>query len=191
MHHIYHTEAILLKSTLHGEANKRVWLFTKELGLIVASVQGVRKSGAKLIGHTIDYSVLEVDLIRGREVWRLISSKNIDIPISGKERLPLTRAYVRTLSAIERFVVGEEQDDFLFNHIKDCVLVLKQNIFEAKYFDTLSLWFVFTHLGYINPKQEDKEVFGLSIFDAYKSMDEQRHKRFLLDVKKAIEQSHL
>lgn len=191
MHEIYHTEAIILKSTTHGEANKRVWLFTKEFGVIVATVQGVRKSGAKLTGHIADYAYSMVDVIRGKEVWRLISATAIAQPITGRERLPMARAYVRTLSAIERFVVGEGADEFIFSHLKECIAILIEDVFDAKLFDTLSLWKLFVHLGYIDPLDEDEIITQLSLRDSYQYMNEERHKRFLVSVKTAIEQSHL
>jgi len=75
MHAIHHTEAIVVRSEPSGEANKRIWLFTKEFGLVIAMVQGVRKPEAKLQSHITDYSVIHADLIRGKSTWRLISAK--------------------------------------------------------------------------------------------------------------------
>lgn len=191
MHQIYHTEAIVLKSTSHGEANKRVWLFTKEFGVVIATVQGVRKSGAKLASHIVDYTKVYVDLVQGKEVWRLISARSIENPLYGKERTPLARAYVRTLAAVERFLVGEGADEILYEHVQDCISVLNENRFDAKLFDTLSLWKMLVYLGYIAPSVEDEETAKTSLAEAYAYMNEVRHKRFLLSVKTAIEQSHL
>lgn len=191
MHQIYHTEAVVLKSSSHGEANKRVWLFTKELGVVVATVQGVRKSGAKLASHIVDYAKVYVDLVQGKDVWRLISARSIDTPIYGKERTSLARAYVRTLAAVERFLVGEGADTVLYEHVQACIMVLKEKNFDAKFFDTLSLWKMLVYLGYIAPAMEDEDVAKISLIEAYPYMNEVRHKRFLQSVKIAIEQSHL
>ena len=51
MHPIYHTKAVILRSQPVGEANKRYWLFTEELGLVVAVATGVRKHASKLAGQ--------------------------------------------------------------------------------------------------------------------------------------------
>lgn len=191
MHQIYHTEAIVLKSVAHGEANKRVWLFTKELGVIVATVQGVRKVSAKLSSHIIDYSYIYADLVRGKEVWRLISARVLSHPIYKKERTPLARAYIRTLAAIERFLVGEGVDENIYKHVQECSELLIDSRVDAKLLDTLSLWKLFVHLGYIAPDTEDEDIMNLSLIEGYAHMDESRHKRFLAVVKIAIEQSHL
>ncbi len=48
MHHIYHTEGIILGSKNYGEAGKYYSIFTRDLGMIYASAQGVRKMSSKL-----------------------------------------------------------------------------------------------------------------------------------------------
>ena len=42
MHHIYETNAFVLKNIPHGEADAMLTLFTEELGLIRALAQGIR-----------------------------------------------------------------------------------------------------------------------------------------------------
>ena len=48
MHHIYHTEGIILGSRNFGEAGKYYYIFTRDLGMITAGAQGVRKMSSKL-----------------------------------------------------------------------------------------------------------------------------------------------
>lgn len=55
MHPIHHTEAIIIRSEPANEANKRIWLLTREFGLLIVMVQGVRKSTAKLQSQLTDY----------------------------------------------------------------------------------------------------------------------------------------
>lgn len=191
MHVIHHTEAIVLKSTTHGEANKRVWLFTREFGLVVATVQGVRKPGAKLMGHSADYSLLRVDLVKGREVWRLISATTLLDPVTTQVRAPMVRAYVRTLSALSRFLVDEGVNDELYNHIIETIDMVQLGTFDARLFDALSLWRVFIHLGYIAIEEQDESLLTLSLSAAYDQMTEQNYARIIESIKSAIEQSHL
>ena len=47
-HHVYTTPAYLIESTPSGEANKSYLLFTKDLGMIRATAQGVRLLKSKL-----------------------------------------------------------------------------------------------------------------------------------------------
>jgi len=48
MHHIHHTEGIILESRNFGEGGKYYSIFTRDLGMVYASAQGVRKMSSKL-----------------------------------------------------------------------------------------------------------------------------------------------
>lgn len=191
MHAIHHTEAIVLKSTEHGEANKRLWLFTREFGLVVAVMQGVRKPTAKLASHSGDYCIIRADLVKGREVWRLISARTVVNPLSGHMREPMARAYVRTLSAMSRFLVDEGTHEALFEHALVCAAMLQEGGYDAKVFDALSLWRVLAHLGYIAVDERDETLLTLPLRAAYSDVTTVQHSRLIVSVKSAIEQSHL
>jgi len=71
MRHKYATEAIVLGRTPLGEASSLVWLLTRELGLVRARAQGVRKPGAKLAAPLQTLAQSDVILLKGKEGWRL------------------------------------------------------------------------------------------------------------------------
>ena len=148
MHTIYHTDAIVLKSMLAGEANRRVWLFTRELGLVVALVQGVRKAEAKLKSHIVEYSYIRADLVRGKEVWRLINAETISTPLGGIIDTDRARSFVRILLSIERFVIDEGPHEALFDHVAECAACLADESLPVKAYDTVAIWRVFVLLGY-------------------------------------------
>lgn len=191
MHHIYHTEAIIIRSEPAGEANKRVWLFTEELGLVVATVQGVRKATAKLQGHLSDYSVIAADIIKGKSVWRLVSAHSITTPLAGKERTPLARAFVRTLTFLERFLIGEGIQDELFHHIMDCVDVVQSGTADARYVDALSLWKMLVLLGYGAVEEQDTALFTLPLGQAVLLLNDDRVQYLIKKATNAITSSHL
>ena len=74
MYHIHHTEGIILSSKNYGEAGKYYSLLTRDLGLINASAQGVRKISSKLRFVLQDFSYIKVDLVHGKDFWRLTSA---------------------------------------------------------------------------------------------------------------------
>ena len=202
MHPVYHTDAIVIKSTSVGEANKRVWLFTREFGYIMALVQGVRKSGAKLQSHISDYSVIHADLVKGRAVWRLVSARMLENPLTSNTRSPFARGYVRTLAAIDRFLVGDGADEKVFAHLRDCArFVMEQGSaglgagesasFAQKGFDTISLWRLLAMLGHVAVEPEDERLATVPIAEALALADEKTIKRLIAAVNEAIEQSQL
>jgi len=191
MHTIHHTEAVIVRSEPSGEANKRIWLFTQEFGLLIVMVQGVRKPEAKLQSQLSDYSVISADLIKGKSAWRLISATMVEVPLRAKERSSLARAYVRTITLLERFLIGEGSHDELFGHIIACGAIVQQGNGDARAFDALSLWKVLVLLGYIAVADADEPLFTLPLDQAMALLDESRIKKLIRSATDAISYSHL
>src|SRR3989344_2260267 len=78
MHHIYHTEGIILGSRNFGEAGKYYNVFTRDLGMIYATAQGVRKISSKLRFVLQDFVYLKIDLVQGKDFWRVTSVSKTD-----------------------------------------------------------------------------------------------------------------
>src|SRR6185369_4009724 len=73
-HHIHHTQGFILGSTAVGEANRYITIFTRELGVIGAVEQGIRKIDSKLRYGLQDYAYVRADVIRGKHSWRITSA---------------------------------------------------------------------------------------------------------------------
>lgn len=190
MHPIIHTEAFVLKSIESGEANKRVWLFTKDFGLIVATVQGVRKSTAKLKSHIIDYCYINVDLVKGRDVWRLVSAQVINNPFVGNYNKLRARSYIRALSLVERFCVEEGGELELFVHLSNILNRLKTASENPNLFDTIVLWKILVLLGYLELGSDSQKLFYIDL-DDIDSIPEYISKSLIKDVTDAINRTHL
>lgn len=88
MYNIYNTDGIILKSFNIGEADKFFLIFTRELGLIEAIAQGIRKIESKNRYGLQDFSVSNISLVRGREVWRItniIPQENLFSVFNGED----------------------------------------------------------------------------------------------------------
>jgi DNA repair protein RecO len=190
MHIVHHTDAFILKTTPAGEANKFVWLFTREFGLIMATVQGVRKSGAKLSMHLSEYSLASVDLVQGKDVWRLVNIVQIQNPFLGHYHGELGRSYVRTLAAVQRFCQGEERHEELFDHLASCLNSLADNL-DAKSFDTLSLWRVMVLLGYGAVPDPYQNLLLSPFTDAVRELTPQARTQLVRDMNTVIKEGQL
>ncbi len=190
MHPIIHTEAFVLKSIESGEANKRVWLFTRDFGLIVATVQGVRKSTAKLKSHIIDYCYINVDLVKGRDVWRLVSAETINNPFIGSYDKLRARSYIRALSLVERFCVEEGGEIDLFNHLIQVLKTLKSSSDNPNLFDTIVLWKILVLLGYLELSPDSEKLFYIGL-EEISSVSDSLSKTLIKDVTDAINRTHL
>jgi DNA repair protein RecO len=190
MHTIHHCEAFIVKSAESGEANKRVWLFTKEFGLVMASVQGVRKPGAKLRSHLTDYTLVDVDIVKGRDVWRLVNAKVKTNPfVAGYDELR-ARSYIRALGLIARFCVEEGEEPELFGHLETVLKTLKIKSENPQFFDAIVLWKILILLGYLEITEDLQNLFFtplLEIIDPPESI----LKKIIKDVTDAINRTHL
>jgi len=194
MHTIHHTRAVILKSLASREADKIYWLFTEDFGLVVAVATGVRKSGAKLMSQLIDYSFVDVDLVKGREVWRVVSATPQYVPLEGHTTHPLARAYVRILATLERFVIDEGAHPELFAQMYDAAEMLRQSDARAadpKQYDTLMIWRILASLGYVSTDLLEQHLHTLPLREALVYLDETKTKKLIMEVNATIKETHL
>lgn len=193
-HHIYHTRGIILSSSATGESNRFYKIFTEELGLIGAHAQSVRIEKSKLRFVLQDFSVVTLDLVRGKEMWRIVSagaSKPLDDIKKSPAQLTLLARYFTFLA---RLLQGEGRDQELFDEILRVVDFLEKSVVSNSLtpaFEGLTTLRVLVHLGYMDPF--DYEIF-LDSSD-YKTATltefEKIRPRALLKIVSAMNASHL
>ncbi len=124
-HHIYHTRGIVIEAINVREANKNYWIFTRELGMVLATAQGVRLSTSKLRFSLQPLSISEVSLVRGRAGWRVVNAREISNIYWQIKDVPQSVAMIsRVLSLVRRLVNGEEKNEALFDHLSEGLIYL-------------------------------------------------------------------
>src|SRR3989338_7177311 len=108
MHHIYHTEGIILGSRNFGEDGKYFYILTRELGLVTASASGVRKMSSKLRYILRDFAYLKLDLVRGRDFWRLTSDTKTNTLQNFSERPEIFAVVSNIARLLRRLLSGED-----------------------------------------------------------------------------------
>ena len=114
---IYKTEAVILRITPHGEANSDVTFFTRELGKITARVQSARKSESKMRMHLTRYNQVMIDVVRGKNTWRLTGITSLG-PIRALKDPYFLKAWHRIMLLLEHLIRGEEAHSELFDFLK-------------------------------------------------------------------------
>lgn len=149
---IHTTPALVLSSQPYREADRLYSLLTRELGLIRASAQGVRKEHSKLRGSLEPISLSTVSFVKGKEFWRITSSsveENISIKLN-KDR-KLLGAISRALALLEKMVQGETPHPELFDALEKLVKeAVKNRVEDTKDFETKLVATILAHLGYLN-----------------------------------------
>ncbi len=151
-YHLYTTRGIVIQGLPYREADKYYYLFTKDLGLILASAKSVRKIESKLRFGLNDYSVGEFSLIRGREYWKITGVKETENLSHSFIESPEKRIILaRVLSMTQKLVAGEEINTALFTVLDDAFKFLKSfsgNNEEIKVFEVVLMLRILSILGY-------------------------------------------
>jgi DNA repair protein RecO (recombination protein O) len=111
----YQTEAIIIKKTKLGEADRILTLYTPHLGKIQAVAKGVRRPRSKLSGHLelLTYSL--ISLARGRNIDTIIGSQTINSFLPLKSDLELTSYALYATELVNQFTADHVEDYPLFN----------------------------------------------------------------------------
>ncbi len=194
MHHIYHTEGIILGSRNFGEAGRYYSIFTKELGMIHASAQGVRKLSSKLRYVMQDYSYIKVDLVRGKDFWRVTSAS------STGELSDILKSYetYKIISNVSRLLVrllhGEEQNEPLFNDLLGGFYLLEQKADNKE--DLLNAEMILVlralhHLGYFSGDARLVSLVGSSWGDDMLPVAGSSRPLILAEINKALGETQM
>ena len=156
MHHIYHTHGFILSSRNSGEANKVFAIYTREMGLVRATSQGVRLAKSKLRFALQDFSYAKIDLVRGKEIWRVTSATNItSFPYARSDRQSLL-LIARIGKLIERLCDGEEESGKIFDEFIQALYLLDDSTILSTTREALELHLVLrimNSLGYIGDSE--------------------------------------
>ncbi len=114
MHHIYHTEGIILSSSSQGEAGKYYAIFTRDLGLVYATAQGVRKMSSKLRFVLQDFAYLKIDIVQGKNIFRVTNATKTNM-LEQITKTPETfKVFANIARLLKRLLAGIEPNEALF-----------------------------------------------------------------------------
>lgn len=193
-HHIYHTRGLILGSVPTGEANRFYKIFTEELGLVGASAQAIREGKSKLRYGLQDFSWVFVDLVRGKEVWRITSAREEELGSTIKSNSKILKVFARACSLVLRLVHGEDRDDALFQELVSLSSFLEHGNPSEEVLplcEVLIALRILAILGYIEraPYQESLDTVPWSheLLETFTPFREQA----IIDINNALRESHL
>ncbi|MCX6754072.1 MAG: DNA repair protein RecO [Candidatus Nomurabacteria bacterium] len=194
MHHIYHTNGFILNSHNKGEANKMLTIYTREMGLVRAMVQGVRLHKSKLRFSMQDFSYAKIDLVRGKDIWRVTTASNIStFPFARKSR-PSLLIIARISKLLERLCDGEESNEKIFDDFIQALYLLDNTDIEPSSREALELHLVLRimdSLGYIGESADLLSYLGCPI-NLYKTNLLLKEKQSIIShINKALNESQL
>jgi DNA repair protein RecO (recombination protein O) len=134
----YQTEAIVIKKSKLGEADRILTLYTLDRGKIEAIAKGVRKPKSKMAGHLELLTHSQIRLARGRNLDTIIGSQTIESYMALKNDLWLTSYGLYAAELINQFTVAHAENPALFNLFSETLSYLSQAIspeLTSRYFE--------------------------------------------------------
>ncbi|MFA6353813.1 MAG: DNA repair protein RecO [Candidatus Paceibacterota bacterium] len=192
MHHIYHTEGIILGSKNYGEAGKYYAVFTRDLGMIYASAQGVRKMSSKLRFVLQDFAYVKIDLVQGKDFWRLTSASKTNKLEKIVKNPGTFEVFSNIAKLLKRLLAGIEPNEALFLDLINGLTVLeKAKVEHLRNVEAVIVLRILDNLGYIGG---DKALQNITkspfeenlIFEFSKSRSQ-----VLRQINKALKETHL
>ena len=192
MHHIHHTEGIILGSKNFGETGRYYYIFTRDLGMVYASAQGVRKISSKLRFVLQDFAYIKIDLVQGKDFWRVTSaSKTNALEYLTKDSRTFA-VFSNIANLLKRLLAGIECNEALFVDLLNGLSILeKSEIKDLRNIEAIIVLRILNNLGYIGGNEIllnfVKSPFEENlIFEFSKSRPQILHQ-----INKAIKETHL
>ena len=122
----YQTEAIIIKKTKLGEADRILTLYTPGLGKIQVVAKGVRRPKSKLSGHLELLTHSQVTLARGHNLDIITGGQTITGFLPLKTDLWLTSYGLYVIELVNQFTADHVEDENLFRLLLDTLQRLCQ-----------------------------------------------------------------
>ncbi len=165
-YHIHTTDGIVLKRTPIGEANILVYILTRDLGLIMASVQGARVVSSKLRYGLQEYSNVSISCIQAKNGWKVVGATaqgNFYFEYNPTAQ----RIIAQIVSLLLKLIPDEEIHPEIFEIIETGFEKLKTlTEVEVKDFECICVLRILYHLGYVGGGRETDTVLLSSIWDS-------------------------
>ncbi len=191
MYQKYQTDALVLRSYERGEADRVYALYTKEFGFVWARASAVRSEKSKMRYALQHYTHAHISLVRGSGGWRVAGAKALRL--LEMENVNGTRTFARMATLVERLVIGEERNDYLFATLIEAHTALMNEPRESHgTIELLCVARVLYALGYVSA-----EAVGTALFThaAYALPDlqaaEESRGKLLSSVNRALSETQL
>ena len=162
----HHTEGLVLRRLPIGEKDLLLSVFTRDFGRITAKVKSGQAIESKLRLHTTVGSLVEITVIKSREMFRVVGLDSQATSYRLKkdaESLAVVHGLVKLLS---RMIVGEEEEQNIFCDIKTSFDLLdeaselaknEQSDFK-KSVEVVAVARILTRLGYMPIDKNNQDL---------------------------------
>lgn len=145
--HTLKVDALVLRHTDWGEADRLLGLYTLQAGKIRAVAKGARRLRSRKAGHLEPFTRVSLLLARGRDLWIVTQADTIHAYLKLREDLTTTTQAAYMVELVDRFTYDEEPNPTLFRLFCESLQRLdasQDSFLVLRYFEVRLL----DHLGF-------------------------------------------
>jgi DNA repair protein RecO (recombination protein O) len=131
-------EAIVLRHADWGEADRLLWLFTRQAGKLVAVAKGVRKPRSRKAGHLEPFTRVELLLAQGRDFPIVTQAEAIDAYLEIRADLVRVAYASYVIELADRFTYEEGENIALFRLLSETLARINKEMepaFGVRYYE--------------------------------------------------------
>lgn len=107
-------EAVVLRHSDWGEADRMLTIFTRELGKLRVVAKGVRRMRSRKAGHLEPFTRVALMLARGRDLWIVTQAETVDAYLPLRDDLERTAYAAYVAELLDRFTYEEGENASLY-----------------------------------------------------------------------------
>jgi DNA repair protein RecO (recombination protein O) len=110
-----HVEAVVLRHSDWGEADRMLVLYTREAGKLRAIAKGARRLRSRKAGHLEPFTRVSLMLARGRDLWIVTQAQTVEAYLALREDLLHTGYAAYAIELLDRFTYEEGENRSLYS----------------------------------------------------------------------------
>jgi DNA repair protein RecO (recombination protein O) len=115
--HSFRVEAVILRHSDYGEADRMLTLYTAQLGKTRALVKGARKVTSRKAGHLEPFTHVKLQLAKGRDLPLVTQADTIDAYLRLRENLELTGQASYVMELLDRLTYEDGSENSAIFHL--------------------------------------------------------------------------
>jgi len=107
----FRVDAVVLRHSDYGEADRLLTLYTRQLGKARAIAKGARKIASRKAGHIEPFTHVRLQLAKGRDTLIVTQADTVDAYLPLRDDLILTSQASYVLELLDRFTYEDETEN--------------------------------------------------------------------------------
>lgn len=134
----YRTEAIVLRRTDFGEADRLLTLFTRDFGKLKAIAKGARKPQSRKTGHVELFMRTKFLIAKGQDIDIITQAEMVEAYPALREDLVRTTYASYALELLDRFMVEEDRHSDIYDFLAEALAWFARHddlLLAARYYE--------------------------------------------------------